>query len=195
MNNHSSLFDQKKILRDSLKQKRAGISQLDRKKHSKIITENLLNLHEIQQAKVIFSYISYATEVSTHELLQNLLDAGKKIVVPKILSPKEMVSQHFQNWDDLEPGTLGILTPKSGEVTDEVIDVAITPGLAFTEKGLRIGFGAGYYDRWFASHKVKLKIAIAFEAQIVASLPAENTDIPVDKILTEKRQISISNSL
>lgn len=195
MNNHFSLLEQKKQLRDSLKEKRAAISLPDRKIYSGKIANSLLNMQEIQEAKVIFSYISYATEVATHEILQKLLDAGKKIVVPKIISSKEMVSQHFENWEDLESGTLGILTPKNGEITDEAIDIAITPGLGFTEQGHRIGFGAGYYDRWFATHKVKQKIAIAFEAQLVESLPIEETDIPVDKIITEQRQINISNSL
>ena len=191
MNTQTPLFEQKKQLRASLKQRRAEISPSDRESHSKIIADRLFELTEIQDAKVIFAYISYATEVMTHDILKILLADGKKVVVPKILSSKKMVAQHFVSWDDLEPGTLGILTPKNGEIIDEPVDVAITPGLGFTEQGHRIGFGAGYYDRWFASHYVRLKVAIAFETQIIESLPTEDTDIPVDYILTEKRIIKI----
>ncbi len=191
MNTQTTLFEQKKQLRASLKQKRAEISESDRESHSKIIADRLFELKEIKDANVVFAYISYATEVMTHEILKKLLANGKKIVVPKILSSKKMVAQHFVNWDDLEPGTLGILTPKNGEITHEPVDVAITPGLGFTEQGHRIGFGAGYYDRWFATHEVRLKVAIAFEDQIIESLPTEKTDIPVDQILTEKRVIKI----
>ena len=191
MNTQITLFEQKKQLRASLKQKRAAISDSDRESHSKIIADRLFELNEIRDANVVFAYISYATEVMTHEILKKLLADGKKVVVPKILSSKKMVAQHFVSWDDLEPGTLGILTPKNGEITHEPVDVAITPGLGFTEQGHRIGFGAGYYDRWFATHDVRLKVAIAFEDQIIESLPTEETDIPVEQILTEKRNIKI----
>ncbi len=191
MNTQTTLFEQKKQLRASLKQKRAEISESNRATHSKNIADRLFELKEIQGANVVFAYISYATEVMTHDILKKLLEDGKKVVVPKILSSKKMVAQHFVSWDDLEPGTLGILTPKNGEITQEPVDVAITPGLGFTEQGHRIGFGAGYYDRWFASHYVRLKVAIAFETQIIESLPTEDTDIPVDYILTEKRIIKI----
>lgn len=192
MNGQITLFEEKKQLRDSLKQRRAEISEPDRESYSKIISDQLFGLKEIQEANVVFAYISYATEVVTHNILKKLLADGKKVVVPKILSSKQMVAQHFDDWDDLEPGTLGILTPKNGEITNEPVDIAITPGLGFTEKGHRIGFGAGYYDRWFATHEVRMKVAIAFETQIVASLPIEETDIPVDRILTEKRLIKIT---
>ena len=191
MNTQTTLFEQKKQLRASLKQKRAEISESDREKYSQIITDRLFELEEIQDANIVFAYISYATEVMTHDILKKLLAEGKKVVVPKILSSKKMVAQHFVSWDDLEPSTLGILTPKNGEITHEPVDVAITPGLGFTEQGHRIGFGAGYYDRWFATHDVQLKVAIAFETQIIKSLPTEETDISVDLIMTEKRIIKI----
>ena len=192
MNGQITLFQEKKRLRDSLKQRRAEISESDRKSHSIFITDQLFELQEIQEANVVFAYISYATEVITHDILKRLLSDGKRVVVPKILNSKKMVAQHFENWNDLEPGTLGILTPKKGEITDEPVDIAITPGLGFTEQGHRIGFGAGYYDRWFATHEVRMKIAISFETQIVAALPIEKTDIPVDRIVTEKRLIKIT---
>ena len=191
MNKQSSLLEQKRQLRTYLQQRRAAIFGSDRTTYSKFISDRLFKLKEIQHAKVIFAYISYASEVNTHEILKRLLSDGKKVVVPKIISSEKMVAQHFESWDDLEPGTLGILTPTTGNITDATIDIAITPGLGFTVSGHRIGFGAGYYDRWFASHEVRLKIAIAFETQIVDSLPIEETDIPVDLILTEKRTIKI----
>ena len=191
MNTQTPLFEQKKQLRASLKENRATISESDRETHSKFITDRLFELDAIQNASIVFAYISYTTEVMTHDILKKLLADGKKVVVPKILNARKMVAQHLVSWEDLEPGTLGILTTKNGEITREPIDVAITPGLGFTEQGHRIGFGAGYYDRWFSTHNVRLKVAIAFERQIIKSLPTEKTDIPVDLILTETRNIKI----
>ena len=66
----------------------------------------------------------------------------------------------------------------------------ITPGLGFTYGGYRIGYGRGYYDKWFAKHTVKHKIAPAFERQILEDLKVSELDIPVDKIVTEDRMIN-----
>lgn len=189
MNTQTELFEQKKRLRQTLKQRRAAISDQQREDYSETIVQRLFQIPELKSAKVVFAYISYSTEVITHDILKRLLADGKKVIVPKILSKEKMVSQQLESWDDLVPAELGILAPTKGEVVNDPVDVAITPGLGFTEQGHRIGFGAGYYDRWFASHEVRLKVALAFETQIVESLPIEDTDIPVDILLTEKRKI------
>ncbi|MFK8069046.1 MAG: 5-formyltetrahydrofolate cyclo-ligase [Gammaproteobacteria bacterium] len=189
MNKPTTLFDQKKQLRETLKQNRAEISQLDRERYSKIIADQLFELDQIRNANVVFAYISYATEVITHDILKRLLADGKNVIVPKILSPTKMIAQHLENWEDLEPGILGILTPQKGAIYCDTVDVAITPGLGFTTKGHRIGFGAGYYDRWFATHNVFASIALAFEKQIINKLPTDKNDIPVGLIVTEDRVI------
>jgi len=191
LNDQNPLFDQKKQLRQYLKQKRASLTESERQSCSECITYRLFNMHEFQQAKIVFVYISWSTEVATHQIIKRLLSIGKKVLVPKIIDKETMVAQSLEDWEDLKPGTLGILTPSKGHITDETVDLAITPGLGFTERGHRIGFGAGYYDRWFSAHDVHLKVALAFENQIVDELPVEETDIPVDMILTEKRTIKI----
>lgn len=191
MNTQSILFEEKNQLRRSLKERRAAISEQDRQNYSARIANRLYEIPELQSASIVFAYISYSSEVITHDILKRLLEDGKTVVVPKILSKEKMVSQQLESWDVLEPAELGILAPTRGDIIDDPVDVAITPGLGFTEAGHRIGFGAGYYDRWFAKHEVRLKVALALETQIVEQLPIEDTDIPVDIILTEKRMIKI----
>ncbi len=191
MNDQNLIFNQKIQLREILKKKRAEISNSEKTYFSKIITDHLLSLEQLKKAETVFAYISYSTEVETHQLIQSLLASGKKVLVPKIIDSQVMHSQQLNNWAELKPGKLGILTPGKGEIYTLPIDVAITPGLGFTLEGHRIGFGAGYYDRWFSSHKVKLKIAIAFEKQIIESLPIEETDVAIDVLLTEKRFITV----
>ncbi|MCG8379698.1 MAG: 5-formyltetrahydrofolate cyclo-ligase, partial [Proteobacteria bacterium] len=95
---------------------------------------------------------------------------------------------------ELEPDNLGIPTPKSDQVATNPIDIAITPGLGFTTTGKRLGYGRGYYDRWFEHNVAKTKVGLAFEAQIVDTLPTETTDVLLDIIVTEKRIIDVRNS-
>ena len=75
------------------------------------------------------------------------------------------------------------------EILCEKVDITITHGIGFTKKGGRLGYGRGYYDRWFSTNEVKTKIGISFEAQIVMNLPLEKTDINMDLIITEKEII------
>ena len=102
-----------------------------------------------------------------------------------------MIAIRLSNLSDLEPDKIGILTPKTGEILLEPIDVVITPGLGFTRKCERLGYGRGYYDRWFSKNSVKTKIGVAFEIQITDNLPVEKTDVPMDMLITEKNTINM----
>jgi 5-formyltetrahydrofolate cyclo-ligase len=188
---HTALSAQKAELRAKLKQIRASIPAEIRADQSQAIQQKLASLEEIQTAHSIFLFISYGNEVHTHDLLKYFLKQGKTLAVPKILPEKTMIAVQFSQWEDLIPGELGILTPSGNTPYSGDFDVVITPGLGFTLQGHRIGYGRGYYDKWFASHNARNKIAIAFEAQLVDELPTDETDVPVDIVVTEERVIRI----
>ena len=111
------------------------------------------------------------------------------LYVPKIISGTEMIAVKLNDIANLELDDIGILTPKSNEILSEKVDITITPGIGFTKKGGRLGYGRGYYDRWFSINEVKTKIGIAFEEQVVMNLPLEKTDVNMDIIITEKEII------
>ena len=191
MQQNMQVSQQKAETRKMLKTARAIIPEATRLDYSNSITEQVLRLDEIKNARMIFIYISYATEVHTHELIKVLLDDGKTLAVPKIVDSEFMGSESFSSWEDLVPGELGILTPGNSKPCSGPFDVALTPGLGFTLSGHRIGFGRGYYDKWFAQNKVSHKIALAYELQLVDEIPVEDTDVPMEKIVTERRVIII----
>lgn len=184
-----SLQQQKKALRQEVIARRDALSQPGRDEASRLIRTRLLSLPVVQAAGSLFVFISYASEVDTHPLINDLLEAGRRIAVPKIVDKTTMLSVPMQDWQDLQPDRMGILTPTSDSHDPGPFDVAVTPGVAFTEAGDRLGYGRGYYDRWFASHDVDTRIAICFEEQIVDSLPTDDYDLPVDLIVTERRLI------
>ena len=189
------ITDEKKRLRAQLKAAREAIPEAQRLAYSRTIVDRLSGLAVVQQSQRCFVFISSGTEVHTHDLIKQLLREGKDVAVPKIVSKTQMIASRLHNWSGLEPAQLGILTPIRAEPVEDAFDVVITPGLGFTAAGHRIGFGAGYYDRWFAAHQVKCKIAIGFEAQIVPNIPTTATDIPVDAIITEARIITLNPAI
>ena len=184
-----NLANIKHAVRNELKQVRAALPDTDREEYSGRITEHLYNLPEIQSARSVFAFISYGNEVDTHGLIQSFLDKGITLAVPKILPGQGMVAMILHSWEELAPGPMGILTHRENGTQCGTFDVIITPGLGFTREGHRIGYGRGYYDRWFSQHPTGLKIGIAFEVQIRESLPVDDRDIQVDIIVTEDQLV------
>lgn len=179
----------KAALRDEIKAARAAMPAALREEASRLIQARLQALPVFQTAESIFLFISYDSEVDTHPLIDALLEAGRRLAVPRIVDKTTMLSVSLQGWDDLQPGQLGILAPVGSTPNEGPFDIVITPGVAFTEAGARLGYGRGYYDRWFQTHQSGCKVALAFESQIVAQLPTDEYDVPVDLIVTERRLI------
>ncbi|GJM05870.1 MAG: 5-formyltetrahydrofolate cyclo-ligase [marine bacterium B5-7] len=185
------LHEQKKHLRSSLKQRRSLVSKNERKEMSQQICKYLHELDVFNQAKSIFCYISYLSEVETHTLINGFIDRNLALAVPKIIEKSRMIAVPLINLSELEPDKMGILTPKGNQSASGPFNIAITPGVGFTTTGERLGYGKGYYDRWFSQNDVKTKIGIAFEIQLVSQLPIEETDVSLDIIVTEERIIDL----
>ena len=186
-----NLHEHKKSLRLALKEQRGDIPSAKRTELSQKISQNLQKIEDFNGAKSIFCYISYLSEVDTHRLIAYSIRQNLSLAVPKITGKTEMIAVKLSDQNDLAPDSMGILTPNSNQEISGPFDIAITPGLGFTIKGERLGYGRGYYDRWFSKHEVKTKIALAFELQLIDALPTEKTDQLVDIIVTEERIIDL----
>ncbi len=187
----NSIIEHKAQCRLRLKHARASLSDQQRRQFDQAITAKLLAQAEIHAASTLFCFISSGTEVATHELIRILQGQGKTIAVPKIINSQQMIAVQLGAWDDLEPAELGILTPNASDPVQENIDVCITPGLGFSPSGQRLGFGRGYYDKWFSTNTVKHKIAICYTCQLLESIPTEETDCLVDMIVMEDRIVRL----
>lgn len=160
---------------------------------SEMIHQRLFDLPEFRSGQTILFYVSYDNEVSTHEMIKRSLLDGKRVVVPCCDKEQNTLSlSYLRRWDDLRPAAYSIPEPVQecrmpAQIED--LDLCIIPGVAFDEAGHRIGHGKGFYDRLLTySHQV-LKVGLAFELQIVPSIPVEAHDVSLDLILTEKRTI------
>ncbi len=189
MSQHNHLHQHKAAVRTKLKAVRANLTVSTRVKHAQSIARRLLELNEFNDARAIFVYASYTTEIPTDAIINTLLDQNKTVAVPKIIDGEHMEAVTLKALRDLRPDKFGIPAPNTAEIYDAPFDVALIPGLGFTLCGQRIGYGRGYYDRWLTQHTVHHRIALAYEAQIVATLPAAKSDIRMHTIVTEKRII------
>jgi 5-formyltetrahydrofolate cyclo-ligase len=188
VNDNDALRLEKAQLRAALRAARAALPPELRAQYSRRIRGRVQRLKAIRNARTIFAFISYDAEVDTHPLLDRWLREGRRLAVPYIAGG-QMQAVRFGGWEELVTGALGILTPRRAEPDDGPFDIAITPGVGFTRRGERLGYGKGYYDGWFRDNRVGLKIAVAFEAQLVDRLPVHDRDVPVDLIVTEQRVI------
>lgn len=188
----NDLKAQKTACRERLRQVRDELGEAERRRNDAAIRQRLLALPQVRDAKSIFIFISHGSEVDTRLCLEELLHQGKNIAVPRIMDKQTMIAAAFESWESLQPEQMGILAPPSREPVAVKIDVCITPGVGFSPAGGRLGYGRGYYDRWFSSHPLLFKVAPAYECQILEDLPRDESDVPVDMIVTEERIIRIS---
>jgi len=151
-----------------------------------ILAQFLMHL----KPRVVFSYLSKAGEVGTRTVIEHLLAQDVTLMVPSLLDRTQMVATRFPGWQALRPGALGILTPPSKEACTETVDLVLVPGLAFSTRGARLGYGAGYYDRWLAAHPAATRVGLAFEYQLSEHVPIAAHDEPLDYLVTERRLIA-----
>lgn len=159
----------------------------------KLITERFLALEEYLACEQLLCYVSGEIEVGTAYIIQDAFERGKTVLVPKCVKGTNIM--HFyrlKGWDDLSTGLYGIQEPMERcERFDSFENaVCVVPGLSFDMRGFRLGFGKGFYDRFLAGQDM-VKIGLCFESCITDRLPADEYDINVDKIITEKRTICI----
>lgn len=183
----------KQTLKQEITAKRKSLSKGEIKEKSREIKEKLYSLSEFKEAKNIMLYVSFNSEVDTIEIIKELLiNKEKKIIVPYVVKNNPILQlSELKSFNELVPKTLGILEPKDNfirEFSHKKLDLVIVPGLVFDQKGHRIGYGYGYYDRFLKKlNKDVIKIGVACEFQIVEDIPEESHDVPMDLIITEKR--------
>lgn len=179
----------KKDIRRLIKQKRDELTKGEKENLDQIIFKKVINSREYIEAKRIFVFVSYQSEVDTHRIIKWVLKDGKELCVPKIMSKEEgMAIVKIETFEDLELGAYGILEPKyiSTKVEEASIDLALLPGIAFDRHGGRVGYGGGYYDRFLKkARNDSKKIALAYSFQILKEVPMEEYDVFIGGIITD----------
>lgn len=171
--------------RKQVLQKMKALPRDQKQAMDQALTEHFVHHPFYQEAKVIATYLSFPHEFQTQELIEQALKDGKKVLIPKTY-PKGRMDFVVYDPQQLVKTFFGLLEPQGDlEVVDaSQIDLIHVPGLAFTTKGYRIGYGGGYYDRYleyFSGHT----LSTVYHYQVQDFIP-EKHDIPVQEVLIDE---------
>ena len=184
---------EKTRLRSELQGRLLAMTESQRAEKSKKACQNLIGTEKFKAADAIMAYLSLPHEVDTAALILHAWQDSKTIAVPKVSwVQRHMIAVVINTLDTgFATSASGLRNPITGSpLAVEEIDLVITPGLAFDRKGNRLGRGGGYYDRFFAHKDLKAcKCGLAFEDQVVDSVPQDDRDITVDMLVTDQEVI------
>lgn len=179
----------KEELRQSMLKKRLIIEPRDACEMSGIITNRLLDLECIQNATCIMAYCSFKNEPDLMGFVHALLDMGKNVALPYMTGDDNLIAVDYSYESVMKSNIYGIAEPVIRNESENVEpDVVLVPGLAFDESLNRIGYGAGYFDR-FLKESAAIKIGICFDMQVTPYIADEPHDVRMNMIVTEKRVI------
>jgi len=185
----------KKSIRREIQLKRSALPIAKKEKKSREIFDKLLRTNDFIHSKNIMFYVATKSEVQTEKMIKKSLEMGKNVFIPIMVSASNNldISLLIDFDKELKKNNQGILEPKEEFkriYSPKKLDLVILPGVAFDFQGNRIGRGKGYYDRFLRGvHPSTVKIALAYELQIVGNISVDINDILVNKIITEDRII------
>jgi len=181
-------MDEKVKIRSKILKKRNNLSAEDRALKNRRIAERLESLEAFKKAHHVLFYYSVKGEADTQKLIEKHLD-DKQLYLPVIRGKSHFQAVPVKTPLNLKTGYENVPEPVDEDPSstyDDNIELIITPGVAFDKKGNRIGMGKGYYDRYFTQSQSSLKIALAYEEQVLDYVPKDLYDISVDLIVTDQ---------
>ena len=171
---------------------RNNLSDGERKQKSQEIWEHVKGDPKYQAAREVLVYMDYRSEVMTTGLVEELLaDTSKKVFAPKV-EGMHIRFYEIKSLDELKKGYQGIREPEENpekrftpDMAARLEAVVLVPGAAFDRQRGRIGYGKGFYDRFFSDYGEVYGIALSFSCQIAKEIPMEPHDRRPDIIVTE----------
>ncbi len=173
----------KKHLRQVMLERRNNMPRKKRNLLAKKICEELWNLIQEKDVRVVHSYLTMGSEVNVLPLLQKALDKGLTVVVPKTLKKRQMQNLILTNLKNMEEGIFNTYHPKDAVEYTGQYDLIIVAGLAFDNDGFRVGYGGGYYDTFLAPLEGAMKIGVCYPFQIMERVPVEAHDVQLDQVI------------
>ena len=173
----------KKELRKQIRELKRAMTEEQIVSASQRLGELFLVSEYYKNAKTIYGYLPYNQEVRTVPMLEQAIKDGKRVAVPKCYGD-EMRFIYMDDLTKVENGYANIPEPiADGPVAEDKTALVLMPGMAFTKKGDRMGYGGGFYDKFLAAEPDHPTLALCYAFQMVESLPTEEYDIPVDCVL------------
>ena len=180
---------EKQRLREERLAAREALSEQERAALDDCITQKLLATPEYAEAATVLTYVSVSSEVSTRMFIECALCDGKTVAVPRCLPGHRLEFVAITSLDQLVPAPFNLLEPPKDLPTLTEVQmsnaICIVPALLVDTKGYRLGYGAGFYDRFLSTYSGK-KICLAYQQNLSKTeLPHTAFDVPVDMVITE----------
>lgn len=165
--------------------------QLSSAENDSRIAERIIAHIKVKEADTVLLYASFGSEADTWHIAEALLKADIPVAFPRCGNNREMTFHLVSSPGILVKGSYGIQEPPEQLPCPEITEktVCIVPGLAFTEKGGRLGYGGGFYDSFIHKYPFIYRIAITYDGLILDSLPLEEHDVLMNEIVTEERTV------
>lgn len=186
-----SISERKKGLRQKMLAMRRALSANETESRSSSLKENILSLLEYKNAKKVMAFLAMKGESNLDGFIRQALLDGKEVYIPVCLPERQMEAGRLIDMEHFEKGPLGLRNLPAGyEVTSpESLDMVLIPGLAVSQEGIRLGMGAGYYDRYLARVPFEKRVAALWDFQVIPDIPSEPFDQKIAKIVTDKSVI------
>ena len=192
----SELQQSKKALRKIVREKVSGISLEEKKRQSDLVARKVLKSKDYLDAKTISIYLHMDDEIQTESILKQALDDGKICYIPKYFIGGQLMEmvrlKDMEDFHTLPLTKWNIKQPSDHDIREEALetgslDLILVPGMAFTQKGHRLGRGKGYYDTYLAKAKSKglnpVTLALAFKEQILSEIPVDSHDELINQVI------------
>ncbi len=166
---------------------RDAMTPPERERASASISDRVLTLPEVERASTVMVFWSFGSEPDTASLVEAFQARGVQVALPRIVDG-EMEPHTFAPGDAVAETSFGAREPSAGEELDpSTIDIVVTPLVAFDRSGRRVGYGGGYYDRFFLRTRPDTaRVGIAFDMQLTEEdLPHGHFDVGLDAVVTE----------
>ena len=192
----TSMKMDKFAIRQDMRRRRDAMSLDDVLNLSRAVEDRLFACKDFSACQNIMFFLSFGNEVRTDEMIKRSLDESKQVYVPRLITRERRleVCEITDMDQEFELGSYDIREPSrqnSKLVSPSMIDAVIAPGLAFDRSGGRIGFGGGYFDWLFKQLPDEaLRLGVAYEFQVVDSIPQDSWDERVQTIFTENDTIN-----
>lgn len=159
---------------------------LNRSLYSSFIKQKIL-----KKIHYLMIYYSVRNEVETIAIISYLLNLGKAVALPVCNPERNLKAVIIKNISELQPAKFGLMEPGLGAAVldDGKLELIVVPGVAFDEKGNRLGHGAGYYDRFLSKTPNAFRLGLAYDFQLVPEVPAESHDQKMNGLLTPSRYL------
>ncbi|MEU1124432.1 5-formyltetrahydrofolate cyclo-ligase [Streptomyces sp. NPDC005899] len=189
-------MSRKALVRRELLAARRLLTSGDVVEAAELLASRAAALPELADARTVAAYVSVGREPGTHALLDALRTRGVRVLLPVLMADNDLDWAAYRGAGHLEPAGRGLLEPDGERLGPDAVleaDAVLLPGLAVDRRGMRLGRGGGSYDRVLArlaaagAHPAL--VVLLHDDEVVARVPEEPHDHPVDAVVTPARTL------